>query len=587
MAPKQTNNKKQSLPFVSPFLSSGFQRPLEDLDMDWSMDPLQAPASPMPRVTPASVHVPSPHVPTHDKGSNGKNRADFTTPSILSYSEGQPAISNSWDGSYHALSVFGTESTLAKDSEMIYDFLSRLRKFIKYHPNPTENEVKPVVKKLWRLIDIIYAMKWNSIPFDKDKNLTIRKCVGDHIMPYYMQNQPSSESSNITMTNTSSSLPSVEAAPPPTVNVPRAPPPLNKNVKSTTKKDPKPSNLKKSYMQASKSNLLRIEDIVRVKEAFPALSADEVGKVLKIKNSIEDNRKPKINMTTRGPSRKEVIILMAKNIAELIVNSAHIHITNVNKCLRNSKSDIVADFIHITNNGIIITTSKPANDLNLSTIENYLKNIQSIDSNLIKSPRLPKSKSYMKIIGLPYKINQDIISPDFIEGVLKETHLFKDAVLASKPCVIKASPKSDMAVVWVDIWDSQSGSLAKNIINRQFNIGRFIATVKGTNMNPGVLQCKNCWKWGHLTLSCCSHISRCAKCNGAHTTEHHREKAWCCMENKKVNHSATKEGEPCPHVFKCMNCKGDYQADSYSCLYWRNHFNQEWHSRKQQELFRK
>ena len=83
---------------------------------------------------------------------------------------------------------------------------------------------------------------------------------------------------------------------------------------------------------------------------------------------------------------------------------------------------------------------------------------------------------------------------DYIEGILKETHLFKDVVLASKPHVIKASPKSDMAVVWVDIWDSQSSSLAKNIINCCFNIRHFIATIKGTNMNLGVPQCKNCWK---------------------------------------------------------------------------------------------
>ena len=179
----------------------------------------------------------------------------------------------------------------------------------------------------------------------------------------------------------------------------------------------------------------------------------------------------------------------------------------------------------------------------------------------------------MKIIGLPYKIDQDVIFPNFIKDVLKETHLFKGVVLASKPCIIKASLKSDMAVVWVDIWDSQSGSSAETIINHCFNIRQFIATVKGTNMNPDVLQCKNCWKWGYLTLSYCSHISRCTKCYGAHTTEHHREKAWCYMENKKANHSATKEGEPCPHVFKCMNCKGDYQADSYSCSYWHNHFN--------------
>jgi len=40
---------------------------------------------------------------------------------------------------------------------------------------------------------------------------------------------------------------------------------------------------------------------------------------------------------------------------------------------------------------------------------------------------------YMKIIELPYKINQGVITPDFIEGVLKDMHLFKDVVLASKP----------------------------------------------------------------------------------------------------------------------------------------------------------
>ena len=110
---------------------------------------------------------------------------------------------------------------------------------------------------------------------------------------------------------------------------------------------------------------------------FPALLANEIEKVLKIKNNGEDNKKPKINMTTRGLLRKEVIIPMAKYTTELIVNSAHIHIhiANINKCLKNSRSDIVADFIRNTNNRLIITTNKLANNLNLSTIEKYLKSI--------------------------------------------------------------------------------------------------------------------------------------------------------------------------------------------------------------------
>jgi len=147
--------------------------------MDWSMDPPQAPASLMPCVTPASEHVLLPHVPPQNKGSNGKNRAASTVPSVLSYGEEQLAISSNWDGSHHTLSIFGSEDTFAKDSEMIYDFLSRMRSFIKHYLNPMEREVTPVVKKLWRLIDTIYAAKWDIVPFSKDKNLTIRKCVGD------------------------------------------------------------------------------------------------------------------------------------------------------------------------------------------------------------------------------------------------------------------------------------------------------------------------------------------------------------------------------------------------------------------------
>jgi len=59
----------------------------------------------------------------------------------------------------------------------------------------------------------------------------------------------------------------------------------------------------------------------------------------------------------------------------------------------------------------------------------------------------------MKIIGLPHSSELGVMSPDIIEDVLKDSYLFKDATLASKPQIIKASPKSDKSVVWVDIWD--------------------------------------------------------------------------------------------------------------------------------------
>ena len=234
--------------------------------------------------------------------------------------------------------------------------------------------------------------------------------------------------------------------PKPTISMPS--PPI-KTMGSNDKKALKPSTTKKSYAQASKViKSTNIEDVIRVKEVFPALSADEVGKMLKVKNSNRGMKKPKINMTTRGQLRREVIIPMTRANTKLIVNSAHIYITNINKCLKNSNSNIVADFIRFNNNVIIITMNKPASDLNLSTIEKYLKNV-ILES--IESPHLLKSKSYMKIIELPYSSELGVLSPDYLDGIVVKSHLFKDMTLASKPRIIKGSPKSDKAVVWVNI----------------------------------------------------------------------------------------------------------------------------------------
>jgi len=40
-------------------------------------------------------------------------------------------------------------------------------------------------------------------------------------------------------------------------------------------------------------------------------------------------------------------------------------------------------------------------------------------------------------------------------------YIFNGITLVSKPRVIKALSKSDMTVVWVDIWDAQSSTKAK------------------------------------------------------------------------------------------------------------------------------
>jgi len=148
------------------------------------------------------------------------------------------------------------------------------------------------------------------------------------------------------------------------------------------------------------------------------------------------------------------------------------HIANINRALKNIKLNVLADYVWQKSTGIIIVTNKVALPSDLQIIEN------------------------LKIIGISYFIeNTNIpISSNFVESVIKSNHIFNNLLLASNPQVIKVSSKSDIAIVWVDLWNAQSGFKAKNLINRSFNIGNYIATIHSTNMNPDVLQYKNCWK---------------------------------------------------------------------------------------------
>ena len=63
--------------------------------------------------------------------------------------------------------------------------------------------------------------------------------------------------------------------------------------------------------------------------------------------------------------------------------------------------------------------------------------------------RLPQLKSYLNILGILYLIEDTNIpiNSDVVKKIIKPTHIFNDVVLAFKLRVIKASPKSDMAII--------------------------------------------------------------------------------------------------------------------------------------------
>ena len=129
------------------------------------------------------------------------------------------------------------------------------------------------------------------------------------------------------------------------------------------------------------------------------------------------------------------------------------HITNINKVLRNIKSEVIVDFIWLEQSGIVITTNKVAAPLDLQTIEWYVKNTNNIKADNVKTPWLPQSKSYLKIIGILYfhkNTNIPLIA-DVVETIIKNNHIFNNIAIALRLRVIKVSPKSDIAIIWLNI----------------------------------------------------------------------------------------------------------------------------------------
>jgi len=157
------------------------------------------------------------------------------------------------------------------------------------------------------------------------------------------------------------------------------------------------------------------------------------------------------------------------------------------------KSDVMINFIYSDPLEIMIVTSKVTSTSDLQSIKNYVKSVNNIDSNNIKVLYLSQSKSYLKIIGILYfqEVLLSYIMPKLVKDIIKQNQISDNVILVLKLYIIKVFPKLDMTIVWLDIWDVQSRSKAKSLINRCFNVGNNIATIRGANMNPDMPQCRN------------------------------------------------------------------------------------------------
>ena len=194
------------------------------------------------------------------------------------------------------------------------------------------------------------------------------------------------------------------------------------------------------------------KNILKIKEVFPTLKTKNIDSIQRM---IKGNSKPKpyINMTTRSPSRNQVIVSIYDINKKFFMEKSSAYVTNMNRVLKNIKIEIMVNFVQLDPSGIVIMTNKVTSPLDLQMIENYVINANCINTDGVEVPRLPQSKFYLKIIDILYLQKNTNISLTLkvVEDIIKKNYIFNNIALASRPHIIKVFPKLDIAIIWIDI----------------------------------------------------------------------------------------------------------------------------------------
>jgi len=96
-----------------------------------------------------------------------------------------------------------------------------------------------------------------------------------------------------------------------------------------------------TYIQASFTN---IQNILKLKENFPKLSDKKLKEIHKMVHN-SNTPKLRLNMTTKVPSYKQIIVSISSNNIKIFMSSLNDYVVNINWALKNVKSDIIIDFI--------------------------------------------------------------------------------------------------------------------------------------------------------------------------------------------------------------------------------------------------
>jgi hypothetical protein len=234
-----------------------------------------------------------------------------------------------------------------------------------------------------------------------------------------------------------------------------------------------------------------VDGIVRLAKAFPELPTARLAD-MQCQAGLSKQKGAKAPSTVHGPSRQQVFIAISPvpagfNHANLL---DQIHIT-----LGLHHSQLVVHSVSVTAGGFSVASGDNVSHI-LEATRVVFPAVTSADA------VLPSSTSYLKLVDVPYIMNDKAIMADGVLAHIAHARV-KDLVIFQGPLrVVCDSVASDMATIYMNVADSVSGAHAKALVRWTVQFGWFVAVFRAARANLGSPLCQQCWKWGHPTTAC-------------------------------------------------------------------------------------
>ncbi|KAK1226715.1 hypothetical protein PQX77_010298 [Marasmius sp. AFHP31] len=228
--------------------------------------------------------------------------------------------------------------------------------------------------------------------------------------------------------------------------------------------------------------------LARSNPSAPASRIIQASAVVEGKGRSARNTRATPSYTSSGPSRKQVLVSFPRGGEMPSLNLSLVTAT-VGAALQNRGRSLKVLSTKPVYDSWSMSTSAVATTPEVEIIEARIKEMVPSEFRNSLWVGLPTSTSYLKVLDVPYYSTRGDRSAVTAEEVIEQfrsSPLREDlGCISGKPRVVHNSNKSTTAMVYFNVFDSQTGTRAKRLIDRQLHIFGRSCYIRAAASNPG------------------------------------------------------------------------------------------------------